>query len=607
MAQDQLEEIKNNISLVELISEYVSLKKAGRNFKAVCPFHSETAPSFMVSPERQIFKCFGCGEGGDHFRFLMKIEGMEFVESLRYLAKRAGVKLKSYQPSQGEKNKQLLFEINHLAGEYYHYLLLHHSAGKRALDYILGRGITQESLKRFKLGFAPNLWTGLQSYLTGKKGYQVEDLERAGLVIKSSKGYKQSYYDRFRNRLMFPLKDHRGNACGFAGRLLSESSQAKYVNSPETLVYHKSNLLYGLDEVRTFVKKVDQLVLVEGELDMISSYQAGVKNVAAIKGSALTEPQVRLLGRFTQNIILALDRDLAGDIAARRGIEIADQAGLMIRVVKLRGGKDPDEVAQKNPKLWRQLVKEAVPIFDYLLSSALERFGTKTAQGKRRVGLELIPVLAKINDEIVKAHYIALLADSLQVSERVIMAQMEKVIRSKSPRPVQRGSGQKTVLQKGVLKTRREILEEHLLALVFQSDDWSLLVKKRLAGLVKTPRFVRILEVLKQYLKRYKTHNSQRLAKMMAAELVESFNHLYLIDFSSLIEDDEKLSAELEKTIERISELNLKEKLRQIAREIKNLEKKTNLDSLEKDQLKKFDREFSKLSQKLSGLTSFGK
>ncbi|MGB9706493.1 MAG: DNA primase, partial [Microgenomates group bacterium] len=502
---DQIEEIKRKIDIVQFINSYVPLKKSGRNFKALCPFHSETAPSFIVSPERQIWHCFGaCNEGGDIFKFLMKIENIDFGEALRELAKRAGVKLTSYRPSEGERQKQLLYEINHLAAEFYHYLLLNHPAGKKALNYILGRGIKRESLEKFKLGYAPNMWDGLQRFLVGKKGYKVEDLERAGLVIESqkSKVKSQSYYDRFRHRLMFPLKDHRGNICGFAGRVLDpEAKEAKYINTPETLIYHKSDLLYGLFENKEEIKKADGVILVEGELDAISSWQAGVKNVVAIKGSALTPRQVQLLSRFTKNIVFALDSDIAGDAAARRGIEIADEAGMAIRVVEIKGGKDPDEVAQKNPDLWQRLVKQAVPVYDYFLDSAFSRFGGKTAEEKRKIGQELIPVLAKISNKIVQAHYIQELARRLGVDEEAIGAEIAKFSVSQVstlPQP------EKEIIS----KNRQEVLEEHLLALGFQSEKWQWLRKRRVLSLVKTPRFLRILEVLGDYLKKYKTLDS---------------------------------------------------------------------------------------------------
>lgn len=588
---DELEEIKRKIDIVEFIGEHLPLKKVGRNFKALCPFHSEKTPSFIVSPERQIWHCFGsCGEGGDIFGFLMKMEGIEFGEALRILAKRAGVKLTRYQSSQSERQKQKLYEINHLAAEYYHFVLVNHPAGKKALAYIQGRGISKKSLERFKIGLAPSMWEGLQKFLVGKKGYPIQSLERAGLVIKGRRGF----YDRFRARVMFPLKDHRGNICGFAGRVIvPEVKEAKYINTPETLVYHKSNLLYGLGETNQEIKDKDEVVLVEGELDTISSYQAGIKNVVAIKGSALTSNQVQLLGRFTKNITFALDADIAGNQAARRGIEVADAAGMSIKVVAIKGGKDPDEVAQKKPELWQKLVAKAIPVYDYLLDSTFARFDSSAAEGKRRIGQEMIPVLAKITDKIVQSHYLQLLSERLGVDQMAVLTEVEKIA-SKEEREVLTDI-KAAVEERG----RREILEEHLLALCFQAENWSLLRKRKIISLVKTPRFAGILATLGQYLKRFKSLKSERLAKMLAAELVATFNRLYLLDLNDLVKDETKFERELVKAVQRLEKLNLKEKLKAIAAKIKALEKKDKLTKKELKALDKLDQEFSQLSQNL--------
>jgi len=612
---DQLEEIKSKIDIVELISSYLPLKKTGRNFKALCPFHSEKTPSFIVSPERQIFKCFGCGEGGDIFKFLMKIENIDFGEAVRELAQRAGVKLTQYRPSNDEKEKQILYEINHLAEEFYHFLLTSHPVGKGALNYVLGRGISQDSIKLFKIGFAPPGWRNLYNFLVSKKGYEAKDLERAGLVIRretrdlrderqETKNLSGDYYDRFRGRIMFPLRNHRGYVCGFAGRILesqaeslpTDRQEAKYVNTPETPIYHKSDLLYGLSETKEEIKKKDEVVLVEGEFDMISSYQAGVKNVAAIKGSALTINQIHLLSRFTKNIVLALDQDLAGDQAARRGIEVADEQGMMVKVVKIKGGKDPDEVAQKRPDLWRQLVKEAMPVYDYLIASALARFDKETIEGKRKISEEMIPALARINNEIIKDHYVRLLAEKLGVDQEAIEREIIKWQKSQTTTVFK---DEKIKVLPEEKRSRREILEEYLLALGFQSGNWAWLGKRNFISLVKSYRFVRILETLKDYLKRYKTIESNRLAKMLGSELLETFNKLYLIDIGDLLEDEEKLKEEYQKSLLRLEKIDLTEKLSQISDKIKSLEKQKGLTEEEQKKLEKLNEEFRDLSVKL--------
>lgn len=591
---DQLDEIRSKVNLVDLVGEYIPLKKTGRNFKALCPFHSEKMPSFIVSPERQIFKCFGCGAGGDIFKFLMLTENVDFGEALRALAKRAGVKLHRYRPSEAEKQKDLLYEVNHLASEFYHFLLFNHPIGKRALDYILGRGITRESLQLFKLGFAPDLWDSLQKFLVGKKGYRLELLDQAGLVIKSEKG--RGFYDRFRGRLMFPLRDHRGNVAGFAGRVLKPGQEeAKYINTPETAIYHKSDLLYGLTETKEAVKKAERVILMEGELDVISSYQVGIKNAVAIKGSALTPSQVRLISRFTKNIVFAFDRDKSGDLATHRGIEVADAAEMAIEVIQLEGGKDVDEIAQKDPDFWRRLVKKPVPVYDYFLDSAAARFDAHTAEGKRKIGQEFIPILAKISNEIVQAHYVEKLAKKLAVPTDSIMAEIDKIETTEATAP-------SLPVEPEEKKSRREILEEHLLALCFQSGHWSYLKKRRLASLIETPRLGHILEVLTKYLKRYKTCESQRLAKMLPAELVTSFDQLYLLGLEDLVSSEEDFEKELGKTLSQLEKLDFKEGLKTLSREIGDLEDQEEISQADKKTLSSHYQKFKDLSTKLAEL-----
>lgn len=457
---DQVEEIKSKVDIVELVQEYVPLKRAGRNFKGLCPFHGEKTPSFMVNPELQIFKCFGCGVGGDAYTFLQKIEGMEFGEALQHLADRTGIKLVSYRPSQGEQLKERLVGMNMLTGQVYHWLLTEQKTGKEALEYVKQRGINDEAIKKFNLGFAPNNWDFLLKFLVGKKKYSLDDLTRAGLAVKN--------YDRFRSRIMFPLANARGQVVGFAGRVMPPSSAeategqggAKYINTPETEIYHKSELLYGLDVTRAEIKNAGWAVVVEGEIDAIASWQAGVKNVVAIKGSALTEKQVELLRRICDTVVLALDTDVAGDAAARRGIEMADKTGLMVKMVKLTGAKDPGEYAIADPEGWKKAVAEAIPVYDFYLQSAVTRYGLEVA-GKKKIGQELLPIWANISDEIVKAHYIKLLAKTLEVEEEDIRGQMAK---TQMTNPQMTNQTQNSKPQ----TPRREILEEYVVELALK-------------------------------------------------------------------------------------------------------------------------------------------
>jgi len=569
---DQIEEIRSKIDMVQFISEFLPLKKAGRNFKALCPFHDEKTPSFMVSPERQIWHCFGCSRGGDIYGFLMEMERMEFGEALRTLAKRVGITLQSYQPTKSESEKEKLFQINHLAAEFFHYLLLNHQVGKKALSYILQRGITKESLATFKLGYAPAMWDGLQKFLVGKKGYKVEDLEQSGLIIKSSQPLPANYYDRFRDRLMFPLLDHRGNVTGFAGRVLDPEAkdlpagrqEPKYVNTPETLLYHKSELLYPLQITKENIKKENKAVVVEGELDAISSYQVGIKNVVAIKGSALTEPQARLLKRYADNLILSLDADSAGDAASRRGIEIADQIGFNIKVVTLEKYKDPDEAAQKEPDYLKERIEKAENIYDFYLDSAFKRFRGQTPEEKKKIGQEMIPILAKIEDQIVRDVFIKKLASRLNVNEESIILQIEKNQTSKSSSPVP--------VTKEEIRPRREILEEYFLALVLQSKKVNFLLEEESKAFLRFSVNIKLVSALENYCRENKKFSSQFFFKTLPAELQESFNRLYLVDFGERIEDSEWVEKEIKKTKTQIAILQSKEDLQTLWQKIRTKE-----------------------------------
>ena len=480
---DQVEEIKQKVDMVELVSEYVPLKRAGRNFKGLCPFHGEKTPSFMVNPELQIYKCFGCGEGGDAYSFLQKMEGMDFGEALRALADRVGVKLTSYRPSEGEETRDRLMKINELAGRAYHFLLTQHKAGKEALQYLKKRGITDEAIEVFKLGYVPGEWEFLGKFLVRKKKHTIDDLRRAGLVVEG-RGY-----DRVRDRIMFPLTNARGQVVGFAGRVLpsdgpsaSSGQASKYINSPETEIYHKSELLYGFDVTRGEIKKAGWVVVVEGELDMIASWQAGVKNVVAIKGSALTERQVEWLMRVSERVIMALDADLAGNIAARRGIELAEKAGLFVETVDWAradvGAKDVSDVATTDPEKWLEMVAEPISIYSFYINSAVSRHGL-TAEGKTKVSREVLPFLSMIGDEVRKDEYVKELANKIGAEVETVRREMGKISNDKFLiyEPTVRSTRKQLPNDSITKKSRREVLEGYVVGLAMSGKKWEKLGK----------------------------------------------------------------------------------------------------------------------------------
>jgi len=544
-----------------------------------------------------------CGKGGDAFGFLMEIERIEFGEALRILAKKTGVVLESYRPSQSESEKDKLYQINHLAGEFFHYLLLNHQVGKKALNYILQRGISKDSLEKFKLGFAPAMWDGLQKFLVGKKGYNPEDLEKAGLIIPrqtSSTNAQQlspnTYYDRFRDRLMFPLSDHRGNIVGFAGRVLDPEikdlpagrQEPKYVNTPETAVYHKSELLYPLNITKEEIKKENCAMVVEGELDAISSYQAGIKNVVAIKGSALSEEQSRLLKRFCENVILSLDADVAGDMASRRGIEVADKAGLNLKVLSLEKYKDPDEAAQKEPDYLKKRYDQAQSIYDFFIDSAFKRCRGATAEEKKKIGQEIVPILAKIEDEIVKNIYVKKLSDRLEVNEEAIILQIEKSVQKSPVLPAVKSDSPPTV------KSRLLVLEEYFLALIFQSRQFEELTKKEKV-LISEPVYQKIAQYLEDYLGNNKKFSPQFFFETLPAELKDAYNKLYLIDFGERIDDGGWVAREIQKTKILVETILVKEELQKTLLGLKH-------ESKDQSESHNLDQKVLSLTKKLNDL-----
>lgn len=557
-----IDEIKSRINIVDIISERIPVKKAGRNFKALCPFHGEKTPSFVISPDRQSFHCFGCGKGGSAFDFVMLFDHVDFVEALETLADRTGVKLERRHSDAPEYQlKQKLYEANHLASEYYHYLLTKHAVGENARKYLANRGISEKSIKTFMLGYSANDWDGLLTFLH-KKGYDDKILETAGLIIPGNRGY----YDRFRGRLMFTLKDHRGNVVGFAGRVLdSDAKEAKYINTSETPIYTKSKVLYGLDVTRDAIQKLNEAVIVEGELDCISSFQAGIGNAVAIKGSAVTEDHARLLRRYTERLVFALDSDMAGDAAARRGIEIAERIGFDMRVASMPSGKDPDEAARENPGLLKKAIKDAVPIYDYFIASAQKRHDAKTSYGKKKISEELIPVLAKIENPIVQGHYIRVTAQALGVSDETIQDGLTR-IRS--------GNGfiRKEVapdLPGTPIISRSERMELYLLALLLQGPTIALFGAYTAVYRIDEMSYVpvrRIVELLDAYIVDHPVFSLKDFADLLPAELGHVFDEAFLWDISGFLEDTDRFDREWQKVLFEVKRLRIRSRIEMVSK-----------------------------------------
>jgi DNA primase len=427
-------EVKQRLDVVEFISEYVTLQKAGRNFKGLCPFHTEKHASFFVFPEQQSWHCFGaCGTGGDIFSFVMKKEGIDFGQALRILAQRGGVTLGAREaPSKADDEKrERLFQINEAAAEYYYHILSATKTGATAREYLARRKVKPETMKEFRVGFSPDAWETIKSYLLGK-GYTDKELVEAGLVIEKEEG---GSYDRFRNRLMFPICDIQSRVTGFGARVLDDSLP-KYINSPQTPVFDKSNSLYGVDKAKSTIRKKDLVIIVEGYMDVLTAHQHGWQNVVGSMGTSLTEKQVEGIKRLTSNITLALDADLAGEEATLRGKAILAYSNIEGRVISLPPGKDPDEVIGEEPPLWEKLVDQAVPIMDFAFQSVISKVDINKARDKSLAVQKLLPSIYEIRDPVQQSHYLKRLARELKIEESAItIALRESKAARKRPQP----------------------------------------------------------------------------------------------------------------------------------------------------------------------------
>ncbi len=566
---DQVAQIREKIDIVSLISEYIPLKKTGRNFKVVCPFHSEKSPSFVVSPERQIWHCFGCSKGGDCFTFLMEYENLEFPEALRILAKKAGIELISSSFEKGiSSKKERIYGINRLSCEFYHYVLTKHPAGKKALLYLeKERGIRRKVIDTFMLGFAPKGAVSLCSYLTKKKGYTKEDLIDAGLA-----NFRDGeLVDFFANRLMFPLFDHRDNIVGFSGRTIDESVSAigKYINTKETVAYHKGNLFFGLNIARDAIKENGKAIVVEGEFDVMSCFQNGITNVVAVKGTALTENQVQLLSRYTQKISLCFDQDSPGQEAIKRSLPILEKKNMTTMIVVLNE-KDPDESLKKNIFAFKKAVKDDVSVYDYLLTQTAGRFDKETADGKKNISAVLLPLFAGIENEIVKEFYLKKLAHELDTSYEGIVKEVEK-LKSKQV--------EKTAISSPKNRQREEVLEEYLISLILQAEDVHFLLEKVNSILsdftLKFPAYQKILVNLLSYFESIGSFDSKKFLNLIPQELIAAFDTCFLLPLPKF-SDAKEYEKEAIKVAEELKTLYTRQKIKDIERKLKDQEKDNN-------------------------------
>ncbi len=457
------EQVKERLNIVDVVSAYLPLTKAGVNFKGRCPFHNEKTASFFVSPTRQSFHCFGCNKGGDAITFVQEIEGLEFIEALKQLATKAGIELKltgtNALPHNREREEVVAVLL--AATKFYQKKLNEHEEVKK---YLLDRGLTVESIEQFNLGFAPLGWRHLVDYLVAE-GFSLGLIEKAGLAIMKKEGaVGQSHYDRFRGRIMFPLADAGGVIVGFSGRIFdhdnSRAEEAKYLNSPQTIVYDKSRLLYGLDKARVAIRRQDRAILVEGQMDLVMCHQAGLVEAVAVSGTALTEQHLLTLKRLSSNLYMAFDADSAGIAASRRALELALGLGLEVRIVSLPEGKDPADVVKTSPDSLLGLVKKAEHVIDFYLSVLTKKYSERRERA-HAIKRDIYSLVSRLPERIDQAHFIGKIAELTNIKEEVVWADIKEStanVKTANSSPPAITAGIKTETESRLAKIFRQLI-----------------------------------------------------------------------------------------------------------------------------------------------------
>ena len=572
---DQVSQIREKLDIVSFISDFVPLKKAGKNFHGLCPFHGEKTPSFVVSPDRQIWHCFGCQKGGDIYTFLMDFERLEFPEALRYLAKQAGVELiqTNFADSSTSAKKEQLYKVNAIAAEFYHYILTKHNAGKAAYDYLEKRGINEKLVKTFKLGFAPSSGKALIRYLLQKKRIQKEDVVDAGLAVSYTNGLS----DFFKNRLIFPLIDYRENVLGFSGRILDENIAfgGKYINTRDTMIYHKRTHFFGLNITKDSIRKSNQAILVEGEFDVMSCFREGITNVLAVKGTALTEEQINLLSRYADKVTICFDGDSAGQEAIIRSLPVLSRKQINTTVVVIPSGKDPDEALKINPIEFKKAVEQDISVYDFMFERTLKISSASTSEGKRKIAETLLPIIDDIKNAIVKEHYLRKLSTSIETTYESIVEELSKLTK-------------KTIEEVAVesiknKRSREEILGEYLIALIFQAPDpllcaktaWSVLS----AYIANTRAYQKLISYYLEYIE--KGVDPEQFSVSLPTEFLDIYNTALLYPLPTFSEID-KYVLEAKKTAEQLKSLYLKERMKELSAAIKTNEAEGRTNESEK-------------------------
>jgi len=569
------EQIKDKLDIVDFIGSYVQLKPAGKNLKGLCPFHKEKTPSFMVSPDRQMWHCFGsCGEGGDIIKFLMKYENIEFSEALKVLAEKAGIEIRKVSPME-QKQFGILYDINEAAKQFFRSALLEN---REAQDYLSARKLNKETIDEFGVGFAPINTDELTLHLINL-GYEIRDIERAGLNFKSDRG---GYFDRFRGRIMFPIENHFGKTVGFSGRILPKydnGEMGKYVNSPETLIYNKSKILYGLSRSKNFIREENRAILVEGQMDFLMLWQDGVKNIVATSGTALTGDHLKSLRKKADKLIFCFDNDEAGAKAAERSIELANQLDFNVNILVLKDYKDPAEIVEKNPGSFKNLVQSAKPVFEFYFEKYLPLVNKGDfSEIKKNIRF----VLSKIKDissPVEKSYWLKELANRTKIDEKVLIEEMEKL-----PALISKKIAGMVQNETSSQKDRLELIADRVISIAMAQESLFMKISDYVDYLPKKHRL--IYEHLR---------NKIQIDDSETAEMLNSLSLRSGFELELFENNLDKLSAGFENLLLNLKTEYLKKEREKLALMISEAEKTGDGEKLE-NLLKKFD-ELSKMIQ----------
>ena len=469
---DVTEQIKDRLNVVEVLGEYLKLEKAGTNYKALCPFHNEKTPSFMVNPEQNFWYCFGCQKGGDIFTFVQEMEGLEFRDTLERLADKAGVEIPKFRAYNKEEKsqKQKNYEILETATRFYQVQLEKNTNGKKIIEYLRQRNISGEQIKNFRIGYAPGGWDNLFKFLM-KRGYFLKDIAQTGLLVfkeGQSSDNIESYYDRFRDRIIFPVIDVIGRVVGYSARVVpgGDEKNAKYINTPQGLVYDKSQILYGIYQARTEIKKQDYVIITEGNMDVVASFTSGLRNVIAVSGTSLTKEHIKVLKRYTNNFKFCFDMDEAGQRATKKSIQTCLEEGIDLEIIILPVAyKDINELTIKEPDNWQKVVTNSIPVMKYFFDLVFEQYDVNDAKGKKMIAHELLNIIKDIDDPIEQSYWLNKLSDRISVDEDILTQVLEGVKLKKRKEVVNDQGNSEGSNNIPKMKDRLSILQERLLGL----------------------------------------------------------------------------------------------------------------------------------------------